>query len=122
MQRGFPRCKITMATSVQQVIDGARSILQDKKAPYRYSDDELVDIVNYAISRVIRLRPDLYFGDYPISQAALTISSNLPIPDIYTSSIVAYVAGWAELRDDEYTTDGRAAVLLRSLKNGLQNG
>jgi hypothetical protein len=34
------------------------------------------------------------------------------VPEICLPALVAYTVGMAEMRDDEYTADGRAAALL----------
>ena len=111
-----------MAYTIQDVVTSARSILQDKVEPYRYSDPELTEAANFALFNVQKLRPDLFFGSYPIAASSYTLSDALPIPDIYAPAITAYVSGWAELRDDEYTEDSRAALLLAALKPSLQDG
>lgn len=111
-----------MTTSVQSVVDSVRSILQDTQTPYRYSDDDLVDIINYTLRSIARLRPDLFFGSFPPTITDVTISDNIPaaISDEYVPQIVLFVTGWAELRDDDYTDDKRAVALMQTLKSGLR--
>jgi hypothetical protein len=111
-----------VAYTVSQIITSARSVLQDTAVPFRYSDPDLLDPVNYAVHTVIRSRPDLYWGNYPIVTPQLTLSDAWPLSDVYVSGVVGFVAGWAELRDDEYAEDKRAALLLSALRPMLVNG
>ena len=38
---------------------------------------------------------------------------------MFYSPLVGYVTGVAEITDDEYTTDSRAALLLAQFRNGI---
>ena len=106
-----------MAT-VQNIIDEARVILQDA-AKTRYSDTQLVTHCNYALYTANRLRPDLFFSSIGTAQTALVAGSTFPLPPQFEPVVSNYVASRAELRDDEYSVDGRAAALLAEFKNAL---
>ena len=43
-----------------EVITEARRLIQDTKAPYRYSDTVLLGFVNQTLKRMVMLRPDLF--------------------------------------------------------------
>jgi hypothetical protein len=73
--------------TVGQYLEEARRLLQDEHVPYRYPTDDLVDALNIGLMEARRLRADL-------------------------SSLVYYVCGRMQLRDDEPTTDQRAGALL----------
>lgn len=106
-----------MAT-VQDVIDEARVILQDA-AKTRYTDAQLTKLANYAIFEAYRVRPDLKFSSIGLDPAPLLVSATFPFPAQYEPLVSDYVAARAELRDDEYSVDGRAAALLTLFKTGL---
>lgn len=106
-----------MAT-IQDVIDEARVILQDA-AKVRYTDAQLTKICNYALFTANRLRPDLFFSSIGTAQTALTVGNTFPLPPQYEPVVSNYVASRAEMRDDEYSVDGRAATLLSEFKAAL---
>jgi len=94
----------------------ARRLLQDEVSPYRYPDKDLVDALNGALLEVRRLRADLLLPsfDIPFFPATGTIDAAAPVPfePMYRTSLLYYIVGRAQLRDDEATVDARAASLL----------
>jgi hypothetical protein len=101
--------------TIGDAISEARVILQDKIAPYRYTDSELISIFNNALYEMKRLRPDAWLGSYGKeitlyneTQFALQI----PFPSILFQATVFFIVGYAELRDDEFSADSRAIALL----------
>jgi hypothetical protein len=56
-----------------EVIAEARRLIQDTKAPYRYSDVVMLGFVNQTIKRMVLLRPDLFstIGDIPLTAATV---------------------------------------------------
>lgn len=119
----------TGSTAMVQI----RSILQDRVEPYRYLDSELVAILNTCLTEVKRLRPDAFAGTFTTSTTPqfyedgqilppagyLPLSDPWPIDEMFFSPVVVYVAGYAELRDDEFTVDSRAALLLQRFAGQL---
>jgi hypothetical protein len=107
---------------VQDVIDQARDFLQDRDPDpaYRYSDVSLVRLINLSMYEIRRVRPDYFIGAYevPVPQYSLMLSE-IQVPETALPAIVKYIVGMAELRDDEYTTDGRAAALLQAFSVDL---
>lgn len=106
-----------MAT-FQQIIDSARVALQDD-AKVRYSDANLLE---YAIDGVLearKLRPDFFIGGYTTVATTYALSDAVPLPAIYAAFIKDFVVFKAEIRDDEYAVDGRAAAMLARFKSGL---
>jgi hypothetical protein len=101
--------------TVQDYIDRARGILVDSVEPYRYPDQDLVEALNMAVMEARRLRPELmrsfFRGSLPEFQASDTTAA-VPIDPMYRSAFLYYVCGHAHLRDDEVTTDSRAAGFL----------
>lgn len=106
-----------MAKTVGNVIEEARAILQDTSSQvYRYSTADLFAYLNNALLEMRRVRPDLFYAYIgadtpefvPGDEAEL-----FPISAMYFTPVVFYVAGTAELRDDEFTVDARAVTLMQ---------
>jgi len=102
--------------TVGQYLEEARRLLQDEFVPYRYPDDDLVNALNIGLMEARRLRADLFLPlfDMPWVNPSGTIEMATPIAldPMYRSSLVYYVCGRMQLRDDEPTTDQRAGALL----------
>lgn len=98
--------------TVQKIIDDARELLQDTVAPYRYSDASLIRSLNIAVLEARRLRADLFLPAFTLPEYATPGDATTAIPDMYRPAFVYYVAGKAQLRDDETTQDARATVFL----------
>jgi len=104
--------------TVGQYLAEARRLLQDEYAPaYRYPDRDLVEALNIGLLEARRLRPDLFLPlfDVPFVDTAGTIdtSTTVTLDPMYRSSLVYYVVGRAQLRDDEPTVDQRAGALMQ---------
>lgn len=115
-----------MAKTAADVISDARALLQDTDPQlYRYSTADLIAYLNTALLEAKKLRPDLfvdYIGQETPSFTEGTLSGVFPIDDMYFSSIVFYVVGFAELRDDEFTVDARASTLMNQFVAKLRAG
>lgn len=114
-----------MPRTVQDVLTQARALLQDTRDPTRYADAELVRNLDEAISEARRLRPDLFVGRIRDGVALLTgkpLTTPLPIDDMLFTATVNYVVGRAEIRDDQFTTDGRAVTLITMFQGALLGG
>lgn len=120
-----------MARTYQNLITESRELLQDTKlSAQRYSDSALLNILNRGLQDLCRMRPDACYN--------LFSANSLNVPEVVDSSpggdqivwtdvfniemqfyapLVSYVVGVAEITDDEYTTDGRAALLLQQFRN-----
>jgi len=102
---------------VQDIIDQARHFLQDRDPDpeYRYSDASLISLINLCMLELKRVRPDHFIGAFgvPAPQYSLP-ASEVQVPETALPAVIKYVVGMAELRDDEYTTDGRASALLQA--------
>jgi hypothetical protein len=103
--------------TVGQYLVEARRLLQDENTPYRYPDDDLVDALNIDMMEVRRLRPDLLLPLFQIpwidSAATIDTTAKVMLDPMYRSSLVYYIVGRAQLRDDEPTVDQRAGALLQ---------
>ena len=98
----------------------ARGLLNDLvpiSGSPRFTDNDLIEIVNEAIIEIKVKRPDawLTFGlrkplpKYTMPAAATTI---LPFEDQFYSPLLFYVVGRAELVEDTFADNGRAVTLL----------
>ena len=122
-----------MAKTYQNLVTEARELLQDTDTDVqRYTDATLLNILNRGLQDLARIRPDSFYNEF--------LSNSLNVPEIVESGAVAgqanwtdtvgfelqfypplvgYVTGVAEITDDEYTTDSRAALLLSLFRNGV---
>lgn len=122
-----------MAKTYETLITEARELLQDTDADVRrYTDVTLLNILNRGLQDLARMRPDSFYDDF--------LSNSLNVPEIvlaapgagqviwtdpfsielqFYAPVVGYVVGVAEIVDDEYTTDSRAALLLAQFRNGV---
>jgi hypothetical protein len=106
--------------TVSEIVLAARDILQDHEQTYRYSDASLLRLVNQALLEIRRVRPDYFIGTFHRTVPRVTgLADTVPAPETLIPPIVRYVSGMAEMRDDEFTTDGRAAGLLDAFRKDL---
>jgi hypothetical protein len=105
---------------VSDIVAHTRDLLQDWDDDRRYSDASLIRNLNMCLLEIRRVRPDAFIGAYdaPVVQYS-KMDSELQLSEMFMPSIVKYVTGMAELRDDEYTTDGRASALLQAFSTDL---
>ncbi|KKM92563.1 hypothetical protein LCGC14_1217160 [marine sediment metagenome] len=122
-----------MAKTYSNLVSEARVLLQDTDADLkRYSDTKLIDILNRGLQDLARIRPDSMYDLY--------VNNDLMVPELVESSpgggqtvwtanfglgmqfyspLVSYLVGVAEIVDDEYTEEGRAAFLLGQFRNSV---
>lgn len=122
-----------MAKTYENLVTESRELLQDTDADTRrYTDATLLNILNRGLQDLGRMRPDAFYDLY--------LTNSLNVPEVVESGagagqinwtdpvniemqfyapLVGYVTGVAEVTDDEYTVDGRAALLLNQFRNGV---
>ncbi len=105
-----------MALTIGDVLTQVRDIVQDVDTPQRNDDDKLMRYFNSAMADVRRLRADLFISS--ISRTWVTYDSSqlnqtFPLDVTYFSTLVDYLVSMVELGDDEFSVDGRSAVLHR---------
>ena len=109
--------------TVGDYLKETRRLLQDENVPYRYPTQDLVDALNIALLEAMRLRADLFLPAFQIpyfdSTSASVDTQPVPFEDMYRQSLVYYMVGRAQLRDDEATVDSRAAALLTKFTGQL---
>lgn len=111
-----------MAT-FKQITDDARVVLNDQMASassvVRYTEAQLLGYARSALIDARRIRPDLFLSNLTGAFPAFTGESTVPLPEDYLIPLVDYVIGRAELRDDEFSADGRAGAMIQKFKAGM---
>lgn len=98
---------------VSDYIVETRRLLQDEIVPYRYPDADLIDALNIGLLEARRLRADLFLPLFDIPYFAVADTAKVvTFEPMYRQSLVYYMVGRAQLRDEEETTDSRAAALM----------
>lgn len=119
-----------MAKTFQDIVTESRVLLKDSDATgYRYPNTDLIAILNRALQALARIRPDACFDLYAAnslnvpevveespSAGQVLWTDNFTLEMQFFNALVHYVTGMAEIVDDEYTNDGRAALLLGQFK------
>lgn len=65
-----------------EVITEARRLIQDTKAPYRYSDAIMLGFVNLVLKKMVVLRPDLFSVIADFSTVANTVLQSCPTDSV----------------------------------------
>ena len=115
--------------SIDDLLGEARSILLDRDATFRYSDADLVASLNMALDTLYTQRPDAFIAlfatgvpHYTTADLGLGTPTDFPVDGIFYPACVMFVVGWADLRDEEYASDGRAATFLSTSKQTFKEG
>jgi hypothetical protein len=114
-----------VAKTYANLITESRELLQDTLAPYRYTDDLLLNMLNRGLQEIARLRPDAFWDTFAGEDIVVPEIATGDLPDTFAldmmffTPLVSFVVAWAEIVDDEFTTDGRAAQLFANFKTGL---
>ncbi len=114
-----------MAKKWQDVLDEARTINHDREEPYRFSNDQLIAILNRGLIEVARVRPEFFpydetSGDIIAPEVvAAELDSDVTLPVGYFSALVFYVSSMIDITDDEFSTEGRAMSVLGLFKAQL---
>jgi len=97
--------------TVSDYVSAARVYLQDEVPPYRYSDASIVLGLSMAMMECRRLRPDLWIN---LTLPDFTANDTTPVPidPMYRQAIFYYILGQVQLRDDEESSDSRAAAFI----------
>ena len=109
---------------VSQYISDVRTMLIDAVGPpYRYSDANIVSVLNLAIGEISRVRPDLFLDPkyqqplppkapledlVPGLYSATTLADTVSIPRMYYQTILWYIEGMLQFQDMDDTNDIRA--------------
>lgn len=79
----------------------------------RYKPASIIRAINFTLYDLRNKRPDMFIGTYDNDTPQVSLlTDRVPVPDNMLAAMVAGVVGWVEMRDDEYTSTGRAAALM----------
>jgi hypothetical protein len=123
-----------VAKTYQDVVTEARVLLQDTdSSSYRNSDTTLLAIYNRALQALARVRPDAcydLYADNSLNVPELVESGagsgqtnwtdNFGLEMQFFNPLLSYIVGVTEIIDDEYSEDGRAALMLQSFANEIK--
>ncbi len=127
----------------QDLLTEARALLQDTDSEsYRYSDVVLLAKLNRGMNELGRLRPDAFWERFneddilipevvavdvdpdtdpdeidETEDGEVPVTGEVDFPMQFYSSLVYFVTASAEILDDEFTTDGRASMLMAQFKS-----
>jgi hypothetical protein len=110
--------------TVADYVASARVLLQDTYGPtYRYPSDEIVNALNFGLIRARQLRADLFIRtDGIVPYYTEETDQPVPFEVMYREGLLNYIVGQIQLRDDEDTTDLRAAALKNAFVTQLTVG
>lgn len=117
-----------MAYTINQLCLEARGLLSDTVAAgpvTRYADQDLINAFNGALVRARMKRPDLFLDmglrNAVPQYATADLGANTPFPIDYSaySAFLYYIVGLCELREDTFSDDKRAELLLAKFTNEL---
>lgn len=121
-----------MAKTYQDVLTEARVLVQDADATkYRDTDVTVIAMANRGLQEIARLRPEAF--DTLYTDAAIASGGSLNVPEITVGTLgttfpidmmfflplVYFVAGSMDLKEDEFTADGRVSVLMSQFRTML---
>lgn len=113
--------------TIGDLFTAARAILNDTSSvagPPRYTDDDLMLAFNQGLMEARGRRPDAFLSmglrvGLPLFRAPDDLAVPFPLDQIFYPLFVYFVVGWAELREDEFTSETRATVLINRFSTGL---
>jgi hypothetical protein len=113
-----------MAWTISEAIGAVREILKDEvPEAYRYSDASLMRAFNIAITELHTLRPDAFIVKEPWTYLTTDdMDKEFPVPLNFFNPVIYFICGYAELRDEEYSQDNRAGILLTKFTQDVTGG
>lgn len=107
--------------TVADYVTRARVLLQDAVSPYRYPDADLVAALNIGMLEARKLRPDLFINR-TVPSYATNDATAVVMDEQYRMSLLYYICGHAQMRDEEATQDARASAFLAKFASQLKTG
>lgn len=118
------------------LISEARDFTQDAVAPFRNEDTFYIKHVNRGLQEIGRMRPDAYYELFDANNLnvpvivedveeddlvapQVLVTNEFQIDMIFYAPLLAYLIGITEVQDDEFTDEGRAAMLLQQFRNTI---
>jgi hypothetical protein len=119
-----------VAKTLDDLVNEARLMMQDRREPYRYTDADILNTINSAFRELKRIRPDAFLSfdfENPINmptyvEADLGATPTLtafPCDEMFFMAVVFYTVGKLQLGDDEFAVDNRAMTLLGAFRQQL---
>lgn len=114
-------------TTIGDLLSQVRTLLQDvdvSSGQYRYSTDSIMVAFNQAMMDMYRIRPDLFLANafvIPVFNSA-DLSVAIVIEPQYIPSLIYYVVGLVQARDDEQNQDNRAMGFLKVFQQTIVGG
>jgi hypothetical protein len=125
-----------MYAQVQDYIRLTRASLQDLIVPYRYSDQDVLDALNFVMTEVHRIRPDIFLaakydtrlkrgdmGDYAPGMFTSQMNQNnvVPVSSRYLHPMIWYMSGYLQTYDVADTQDQRAQAFMAKFQQHLMS-
>jgi len=119
---------------IQDYIRLTRSSLQDLIEPYRYSDQDMIDALNFVMTEIHRIRPDIFLdvkyqrplkrGDISAYAPGLIttttpVNTYVPVTMRYMHPIIWYMSGYLQTYDVADTQDQRAQAFMQKFQQQL---
>ena len=114
-----------MAQTISSFVSDVRYGVSDTRAPYRYSDDRILSVLNQGLRELARLRPDAFIDTFDVDDIVVPeytsadLLEPLPFGYLFTTPLLDFVVGMIELADDEFTVDGRAITLRQKFTSSV---
>jgi hypothetical protein len=109
--------------SVVDYITDARTLLQDKIAPYRYDDPSLLTALNAAMLEARRIKPELFVYELDVDGQVQSFTevdeTYVRIEPQFRLALVHGLCGHALERDQEDYQDTRTTAFLALFTQGL---
>ena len=105
-------------------VNQARVLLQDTvDSPYRYPTIDIVNTLSIGIREMRKLRPDMFPGGTFVTYDGTSNDVDVVLIDpMYFMTLLMFIVGYVQLRDDEEVQDQRAAAFLSMFQAKLTAG
>ncbi|MFN8760252.1 MAG: DUF6682 family protein [Tagaea sp.] len=98
-----------MARTVQQILDAARTPLNDASKE-RFPDPELLGYYQDAIGLIRKSRPDLFIGRL-LEEPSSDLGVESPVPFTHYQTVQDYITARAQMKDDAESGAKQNALL-----------
>lgn len=101
--------------TIQSLVTASRGMLHDTET-VRFTDADILEGFNQALALIRRNRPDAYaalYGEETYDFDTSNLTEPFPLDEQFIPAVISMMIAWCELREDQYTAEGRAAALLQ---------
>ena len=106
-------------TAAQAILDARVLINDNDPNGFRVTDADFLRWAVDALNSIRNVRPDLFLGNWG-ALTLDTVDTELPINEQFFVPIVTYLAGRAELTEDEAVNSGRAKLMAELMQGFLR--